>query len=110
MRTFLVTVLFVGAIIAEASPSDAQLAPSLPALDTHCSVDADCAATPVEISGPSTCCVGCGTSTAGNKAWVSQMNATCPVWLKAMSRTCPAVACVGGRTATECKSAKCVLR
>lgn len=110
MRTFLFVVLAVGAIVAETTPSDAQLAPALPAVDARCSVDTDCAATMLDTTGPNTCCSGCGTSTAGNKAWVRSFEASCPAWLSAMGRTCPARACVGGRLTTACDAGRCVIR
>jgi hypothetical protein len=96
--------LFVFVVIA--SPTST---PVVPPLDAHCVEDSDCAVTFVSLSGPSLCCVGCGTSTAGNKAWVKKVAETCPDVLANEHRTCPALACPSGRTRTECKASTCVL-
>lgn len=91
--------------------ADSHGATQLPPVDVRCSADSDCATTQVVIEpGDGQCCVGCGTSTAGTKAWVAAVEATCPRILAEKHKTCAALRCVGGLLNAECKSGACVLK
>jgi len=91
---------------SSALPSSAKLPP----VDAKCSTDADCAATVLATEGSSKCCVGCGTSTAGTKAWVKAFEAACKPFVESNGIHCPALACVGGRTLTSCVAGVCKLK
>jgi hypothetical protein len=84
--------------------TDADAGIVLPPIDTSCTVDADCAVTFSELSGPTRCCARCG-STAGNVAWVKKVDAICKA---AMPWTCPPLACPAGPMHARCDKGTCV--
>ena len=93
------------------TPSASASATSgLPALDAHCSVDADCGATTLVLEDTATqCCTGCGTSTAGTTQWVASVAQACQQLLRTKHKMCPMLRCVGGITRTACRAGTCVL-
>jgi hypothetical protein len=61
----------------------------------------------LNLEGDLQCCTGCGTSTAGTKAWVAKVNEACSA---PPHKACPALACVGGPLKAECKAGSCTLK
>ena len=83
---------------------------SIPAVDARCASDADCGVTFLTLApGPYQCCVGCGTSTAGNKSWVASVEAACKTFVAEEHRQCPALACPSGPLRSVCNHGACKL-
>jgi hypothetical protein len=61
----------------------------------------------LNLEGDLQCCTGCGTSTAGTKAWVASVKEACA---QPPHKMCPALACVGGLLKAECKAGTCTLK
>jgi hypothetical protein len=80
----------------------------LPPIDTRCAADADCGVTFLSLDpGPYQCCTACGTSTAGNKSWVTSVDAACRVVIA--RERCPVLACPSGPRLTTCDRGMCKL-
>ena len=92
---------------ASASPPVATSSKALPPVGAHCKADADCATVQLNLEGDLQCCTGCGTSTAGTKAWVASVKDACA---QPPHKSCPALACVGGLLKAECKAGTCALK
>jgi hypothetical protein len=85
-------------------------AASLPPVDARCSRDADCAVSFLTLTpGPYQCCIGCGTSTAGNKAWVAGVETACRAYVASEHVQCPPLACPSGPMHSTCDHGTCKL-
>lgn len=82
---------------APASPS----AP--PPVAVTCTRNEDCAVAVIDVSGPTACCSGCG-STPGTRAWYAQLQ----LWCGAHPPTnCPPLACPIASTRAVCDRGTC---
>ena len=96
----------MGLLVVSVSSASAPLPP----VDAKCAADAECGVTFLSLDpGPYQCCIGCGTSTTGNKAWVSSVQAVCRATVMAEHRQCPALACPSGPMRSKCDHGTCKL-
>ncbi|MCC6993959.1 MAG: hypothetical protein IT370_04960 [Deltaproteobacteria bacterium] len=99
------SVLEVVVVDAAAPGPDATLQSPFDAVDTHCSVDADCDVVTIEVTGVHACCSSCAT-TAGNKGWAERLRAACAARPPGI---CFPLGCPMGPTHTRCDAGRCVL-
>ena len=86
-------------------PPDATLQSPFDAVDTHCTVDADCDVVTIEVTGVHACCSSCAT-TAGNKGWAERLRTACAARPPGI---CFPLGCPMGPTHTRCDAGRCVL-
>ena len=100
------SVVEVAVIDAAAPAPDATLQSPFDAVDTRCTVDADCDVVTIEVSGVHACCSSCNT-TAGNKGWAERLRTACAARPPGI---CFPLGCPMGPTHTRCDAGRCVLQ
>lgn len=104
-RVFVTAAVAIATFVASITSAGGPLPP----VDARCTADADCGVTFLSLApGQYQCCVMCGTSTAGNKAWVAGVEAACKA-LVVPERRCPALACPSGPRRATCDHGTCKL-
>lgn len=74
-----------------------------PAVERSCQRDEDCAVARVEVSGPQTCCLACGT-TPGTRLWNWHLRQYCAAH---PAQGCSPLACPEGPTVAVCRAGVC---
>jgi hypothetical protein len=75
--------------------------------ESACVTSEDCAVLHEALDGSFPCCQGCGTESAGSRAWVERVHAQCEVFLGPASN-CPPLACPTGPQHAVCTEGQCV--
>jgi hypothetical protein len=102
MRRLIALGVMAFVLVAAAAP--------IPPVDARCSRDSDCGVSFLTLApGPFQCCIGCGTSTAGNTAWVASLEATCRAYVASEHVQCPSLACPSGPLHSTCDHGTCKL-
>jgi hypothetical protein len=97
-----------GSAVAGSPGSPAAAAPPrLPPIELSCTADTDCAITDLQLSGPDTCCPGCGLATSGRADWVAAVHDAC-IARKDWIAHCLPLNCPLGVDHAACKGQRCI--